>query len=152
MPLDPSTIAYLDAMGVTAWRRRGPAERARAESPALELVQAADPALASVLIEWRGSFALSDQHPGGALLRKILAALEQPLERFAVYRIAPGETPRCPDAPGRVVLAFTDRPPARPAGGRKSVALPTLASMLADPGAKRVAWTTLRPWIERLAE
>ncbi len=151
MPPTARTVAYLDAMGVTAWQRRRPgAERAPPAAPALECVQRADPALASVVVQWAGEFALSADHPGGDLLGKILAALEQPPAKFAVYRADPGTRPPCPDPPGRVVLAFADRSPAR-AAGLEVVKLPTLEAMLADPGAKRVAWAALRPWIGHLA-
>lgn len=151
MALNRTTIAYLDAMGVTAWQRRRPAaERSRPAAPALECVQHADPMLASVVVQWRGPFALSADHPGGKLLGKILAALKRSPAEFAVYRIEPGVRSPCPNPPGRVVLAFAERSPAAGAEGPEVVRLPTLEAMLADPGAKRFAWAALRPWVDRL--
>lgn len=139
--------ARLAALGLTQWHRRRPRppvpRLSDQDNPGVESpvqLQAADPAVATALVDWPGTFVLSDE--AGELLLKILAATGHAPERFAIFQVT--DTP--PPVAGEL-LWFTQRAVA-PAD--HITLLPSLQSMLSQPALKRVAWTGLKQWMARL--
>ncbi|MEM9532200.1 MAG: hypothetical protein AAGA23_14900 [Pseudomonadota bacterium] len=137
--------ARLAALDLDQWHRRSPrspapapVENAIAAEPVQ--VQAADPAVATALVDWPAAFSLSDE--AGGLLLKILAATGHAPERFAIFQVT--DTP--PPVAGEM-LWFTQRAVA-PAD--HITLLPSLQSMLSQPALKRVAWSGLKQWMARM--
>ena len=87
---------------------------------------------------------LRSDDPRGNLLLKILTALKQQTERFAIVEAASPYQAVC-TVPVRPVFWLGD--PLMPGC---ALCLPSLDAMLSDVAAKRLAWRKLKPWVARL--
>jgi len=116
-------------------------------SPDAWVLQDVEAPVATVIVTWPDrSLHLADDHPAGALLARILAALEQPIDRFRVIGWVHGEA--CPTASREPVFCFADVCP-NPAW----VELPSLERLVhGGREVKAPAWAILKRWISRLAE
>lgn len=151
---DPARIATLKAMGIDVWVRRElrAATPRAAGQPAARRIAGPANAPVAVIVVWPGELRVSEDHQGGALLLKILDALEAPRDVFAVIHAR--DAARLPQIIARItardpvaVLCFADE---RIDFDGVVVQLPSLGRMLRDGSAKKPAWAALKPLVGKL--
>jgi DNA polymerase III psi subunit len=142
-------VDHLAAMGLTRWVRREllATSSDQTASERVETLAEGETPVATVIVVADAGFRLDAGEPAGALLMKILAALDVPLSRLRILRIdALQALGSATQAPGPL-LAFVGDAAVAPEG---ALVLPSLSEMLADPSRKRPAWERLRPLVGKL--
>ena len=144
-------VAALKAMGIEMWVRRAPPAEPVESRPGRRVAGRPD-APVGVVVVWPGEFRISEEHEGGALVRKILGALKIPRSSFSILHADDATDlaeviERVKDNGSATVLCLADEPVDRSEG---VIQLPSLGRMLRDPSAKKPAWAALKPLVGRL--